>query len=118
MTSRKKGILIGLFAGTIAASIAYLSLSESSKKQLAKETSDKIDELNDTIMTISERIFETVTDKVEDSQEMIEECSEQAGDTIGEGVEKAKGLVSSYAQSASKTLDDKLNYFKNRGDKV
>ncbi|VTT43601.1 Protein essC [Streptococcus porcinus] len=114
MNSRQKGIAIALIAGVAAATVAYLSLSETDRQDLLEESNEKIGELNDTIKDLSERFLGTVTEKLEDSKSKIDQYSDFASTKFEDSLSKAKGTIDHYSDLAGDKIDEQLNHFKNK----
>ncbi|WP_138081747.1 hypothetical protein [Streptococcus porcinus] len=114
MNSKQKGIAIALIAGAAAATIAYLSLSETDKQDLLEESNKKMGELNDTIKGFSEQFLGTVTEKLEDSKSKIDQYSDFASTKLEDSLSKAKGTIEHYSDVAGDKIDEQLNHFKNK----
>ncbi|AHY17615.1 hypothetical protein DW64_04595 [Streptococcus iniae] len=98
MTPKNKGLLIGLTVGGFAAALAYLSLSESDKNQLLKESSDKVDDLNDKVKELSDHLTDFLSEKAEDTKELVEDYSDSLN----------SGFDHSYQAALASQIEDKL----------
>ncbi|MGT2808018.1 YtxH domain-containing protein [Streptococcus iniae] len=106
MTPKNKGLLIGLTVGGFAAALAYLSLSESDKKQLLKESSDKVDDLNDKVKELSDHLTDFLSEKAEDTKELVEDYSDSLNSGFDHSYQAVKKDVLSYTDLAGQKLKD------------
>ncbi|MGT2887321.1 YtxH domain-containing protein [Streptococcus didelphis] len=116
MNSKKKGLLIGLAVGSLAATIAYLSLADNDKKEIIDDSSQKLDDLIGSLKSMSDSLVNLASDKLEDSKDSLTHYSERAGQSVGETFDKVKNKVEDYSTSANKTINEKLNQLHDGSD--
>ncbi|HEP1273646.1 hypothetical protein [Streptococcus pyogenes] len=108
MTKKNHGVFWGLLLGSVAASIAYLSLSSSKKDQLLKDSAKKIDDLNAYLQDKSKQVLDAVSEKVQESKDAVEVYGGIAAETVEESLGQAKEKVEGIGEATSQTIQSKM----------
>ncbi|HEQ4689873.1 TPA: hypothetical protein VG191_000172 [Streptococcus pyogenes] len=108
MTKKNHGVFWGLLLGSVAASIAYLSLSSSKKDQLLKDSAKKIDDLNAYLQDKSKQVLDAVSEKVQESKDAVEVYGGIAAEIVEESLGQAKEKVEGIGEATSQTIQSKM----------